>query len=1185
MQRKKGFFIKNILVIGGRKGQNGEHFDGTVHYFDKHPVIVDDGTPDHRRVKRIVEQITLLSEFATKNHHPERLTRLITDEFSFYTRSRPLTIEEYRTIISTLSDVLKNLPPNIVLIISSMPVLWPDGTLRNAVLHIQSPNEKGTPPIIHHLSKENFSGYDPYYARNTTAPLSPKDCYEFQPDDYSSEYSPDIVLQGTGVSCHSKNQYKNAIAVNGVNLRVIETIDICLDHIKQTALYNVKKLLRQLDDAPFHISHIITSNIGHAYEKALVSAPVHADWKNKRVGDVTEKKNELSIPYFGDVMVLHIYHQVRAEVLSGDEFMSAAHKMPDVFDLRISTLKDNYNNTLLHQILLPNKTTTGSPHQYRQLKTFNTIIPYFWGEAINQQNENGDTPLHLALKITNDENMLLTLLEHGARLDIKNKAGKSPLEWALENSKGELVHLLINKLINNINVYLAHQDTILTLINTLPDNELKKKVAASALCFEMSGQIPKKIDENKAIELLRLVDTSPVRLFIQHNISQLLSTFKKGMLYYYLVDNHALLENKEQITALPAALHAHLLELDLLRPSHQDSIELFKKGLTQLWQQFDAEERKNIQIALSDELKEFSPQTLNADNVDKQIIPILMENDKIANAILQKLPEIKSDAIKRKLLFNSLQQFVYVEMIKQELAKVTPNEQILCMSWVQLTNKDFCADISGLTLTEQILLHAYTTNNPKLMDFVVSRSQQLINDKLIDKMTHTQENNKKLAQSWFYQQLLENELKRHPDVHSDVLFFTLAHFPFINFNKPMYTDEEQKTNVAEQLICEAFLLKGSFLLDRVVHLLLHLQYDIHSIMENVIHSFTFDHQYARSWLYQTLVANEIDRFQFANPHLLALALSQPLNLDEFQHNGLTLGQNFLHAALFQNELKLLDQLKLAHPYLFTQANIDIITQHYDDKMKMMGDFYHALLKNEFKRGSLADLNLIVDAIHYCDLSKRSEMGALTIGEQLFAQAYLANDAAFLNYIKINIPYLFSQFTINNAARSFNDPILIEQWIYQTLITNEFKPSAQVDLDMIFFALSSSSPSTDLLNLPSGINTLTIGEQLFAHAYYANNPTLFRNILPYTAHLNLEHVFSRIEKSPGFPSEGIKWLKDCASANQPTVITPAPGSSTPPPSTTGVSISSISIFVPDPDAKLPQTNNTPSSSPPTNKQQR
>ncbi len=522
---KLGFFINNILVIGENKGKNGEYRNSKNLKKKSHTVICNDNSVDKDRVTRILKQIEVMGQCALKAYNGRNLTQVITDEFSFYTKNTPLSLKEYKMLINELAKSMKNLPPNIVLVASSMAVLWPDNSLRNAVLHIQSPNGKNLEPIIHHFSKETFSSQDPLYSKDNTT----RNCYAFKPDDYSSsEYSPDVVLADTKVRCHDPDQYKSAIIVRGRKIPpILHAIDVCLDHANGVGMKNARILLENVAKPPLHISHIITSNWIDIRQERLVASAVSANWNSKRVDGVCEEKSELIMNVFGKTSHAYYYSKKRAEILYTQLFDIARKKIATP----IAHLSDKNGNTLLHEVLLLEIKNSKQRGNHRK-KRVDTLLRHFDRTTINQQNAAGDTPLHLAIETVKDENTLIKFLVRGAKLTIKNKKGLSPLGVIYKTQKKSLITTFCNKLMNNRKAYLPHRFAIFALLSEIQEIPIKRKMINAALSFELSEKRPV---EKIIIGLLKRA-YNPRQLIINHQSKLLALASYMPSLKRYLIN-------------------------------------------------------------------------------------------------------------------------------------------------------------------------------------------------------------------------------------------------------------------------------------------------------------------------------------------------------------------------------------------------------------------------------------------------------------------------------------------------------------------------------------------------------------------------------------------------------------------------------------------------------------------------
>lgn len=172
---------------------------------------------------------------------------------------------------------------------------------------------------------------------------------------------------------------------------------------------------------------------------------------------------------FGTESRVFIYQSKKAEPIHSKLFRSISNK------INLQNIIDDEDNTLLHQILIPDK--RNNPYCTHKRRRIESILPHFDHQSINQQNKEGETPLHLAIKTIYEEYLFLQFLERGARLDIKNNLGLTPIGIAYQENKPDLVTALCNKIINNKKIYLFHRDVILDLINEIKDEELQKNSA------------------------------------------------------------------------------------------------------------------------------------------------------------------------------------------------------------------------------------------------------------------------------------------------------------------------------------------------------------------------------------------------------------------------------------------------------------------------------------------------------------------------------------------------------------------------------------------------------------------------------------------------------------------------------------------------------------------------------------
>ena len=206
---------------------------------------------------RMLLQIELLANFAKEQHKKNCnvdgslkeesqncITRLITDEFSFYP-FEPLTTDNYVNLIKEIREIARKLPLNIHLILSTFPVLNDHHYLHNITLHITS----GEEPLIHHHSKAIPSRIDPDYgyplAQNYLPWLNPKMPLIDHDQPLYFDFGSIVYSETAG------------------GARMITNVTICRDHEYKTGLHCLHQVIKWEKHAreiiPVQYSNILCS--------------------------------------------------------------------------------------------------------------------------------------------------------------------------------------------------------------------------------------------------------------------------------------------------------------------------------------------------------------------------------------------------------------------------------------------------------------------------------------------------------------------------------------------------------------------------------------------------------------------------------------------------------------------------------------------------------------------------------------------------------------------------------------------------------------------------------------------------------------------------------------------------------------------------------------------------------------
>lgn len=117
-----------------------------------------------------------------------------------------------------------------------------------------------------------------------------------------------------------------------------------------------------------------------------------------------------------------------------------------------SNIKNNNNDSVLH-ILINFEDADEYSDKYGEkfINEVKKLMNLFINNKcdINNQNNQGETALHQAVQMEIDKEIINYLLKFGAKIDIKNKDNKSPLDLAKECKNKEILNL-INSFISNI---------------------------------------------------------------------------------------------------------------------------------------------------------------------------------------------------------------------------------------------------------------------------------------------------------------------------------------------------------------------------------------------------------------------------------------------------------------------------------------------------------------------------------------------------------------------------------------------------------------------------------------------------------------------------------------------------------------------------------------------------------------
>lgn len=225
-----------------------------------------------RSIQRLYEHINELMHITHTIHQNSELkentiTRLMVNEFGFYTRNSPLSILQFTDVVKTIYQFASRINGNVHFLLSSFPILWPNATLQNGLLYVQGGlNTSSNTPTIRFFSKEHAAIGDLSYEN----PNLKNERYKFTPNSASSsdiKFHPKVVFKSLYDLniLEDSNQYKSCFPISTtLGAKAFVTVDVCFDHVEKTAFKNLNQAIEsELSNSsliPLTVNHLISSS-------------------------------------------------------------------------------------------------------------------------------------------------------------------------------------------------------------------------------------------------------------------------------------------------------------------------------------------------------------------------------------------------------------------------------------------------------------------------------------------------------------------------------------------------------------------------------------------------------------------------------------------------------------------------------------------------------------------------------------------------------------------------------------------------------------------------------------------------------------------------------------------------------------------------------------------------------------
>lgn len=235
-------------------------------------------------IQALIDKAAYRHKSSSKGDSDNKITRLVTNEFIFYTQS-PLSLEEFTKLQERILKSAMQQPENLHLVLSSFAVKTPDNKIDAdelpKIMNVVSYIECGKKPRVHFIVKSHPSEIDPVYSEmhdderkpllNLSVDNAPKEMYS-------------IDLLGKSYALGFNNIFECYTAGGQAFLCGVE---ICLDHHFGVVKGNYDEMidnhvyeLTQGGDPPLlpvYFSHVFTSNSHQELSEFCIGTLTHAD--------------------------------------------------------------------------------------------------------------------------------------------------------------------------------------------------------------------------------------------------------------------------------------------------------------------------------------------------------------------------------------------------------------------------------------------------------------------------------------------------------------------------------------------------------------------------------------------------------------------------------------------------------------------------------------------------------------------------------------------------------------------------------------------------------------------------------------------------------------------------------------------------------------------------------------------